>query len=220
MHHVITGATSGIGQAVAQSLHERGDELTLLVRDPARVIDLPRARVVVADLADPAALVDLDLPDRVDSLIHCAGVVTLGRVEDVDVAVWQQQLTINLVAPAALTSAVLPALRATGGTVVFINSGAGLRADAEWGGYAASKFGLRALADSLRAEEPLVRVTTVFPGRTATPMQAQVHEQEGREYDPSVWIDPATVATAIVRAIDLSPDAVMPELVLRPQPRH
>ncbi len=91
-----------------------------------------------------------------------------------------------------LTQALLPALRAAHGTVVFVNSGAGLSANAHWAGYAASKFGLRALADALRAEEAEhgVRVSTVYPGRTATPMQQKVHEQEGRAYDAG-HVDPA-----------------------------
>jgi short-subunit dehydrogenase len=118
-----------------------------------------------------------------------------------------------------LTAPLLPALRAAGGTVVFVNSSAGLQAHARWSAYAASKFGLRALADSLRAEEAGtgVRVTTVFPSRTATPMQEKVHEQEGREYDASRWIQPATVAASVLHVLDLPHDATIPELVIRPR---
>ena len=85
---------------------------------------------------------------------------------------------------------MLPALRAARGTVVFLNSGAGLVAHPEWSAYAASKFGLRAVADSLRAEEAGagVRVTSVYLGRIATPMQQKVHEQEGKDYDPGDWV--------------------------------
>ena len=87
-----------------------------------------------------------------------------------------------------LTRLCLPAVRAARGTVVFLNSGAGQVAHPHWSAYAASKFGLRALADSLRAEEQAhgVRVTTVYPGRTATPMQQKVHQQEGKDYDLSL----------------------------------
>jgi short-subunit dehydrogenase len=107
-------------------------------------------------------------------------------------------------------------LRAAAGTVVFVNSSAGLTAHPQWSAYAASKFGLRALADALRAEEPGLRVTTVFPGRTATPMQEKVHAQEGNEYDAAAWIRPDTVADAIVGVLDLPRDATIPELVVRP----
>ena len=126
---------------------------------------------------------------------------------------------MNLTAPAVLTAHLLPALRAAHGTVVFVSSSAGLVANARWSAYAASKFGLRALADSLRAEEAGngVRVTTVFPSRTATPMQEKVHEQEGRTYDASRWIRPATVVDSILHVLDLPPDATIPELVIRPR---
>jgi NADP-dependent 3-hydroxy acid dehydrogenase YdfG len=103
---------------------------------------------------------------------------------------------------------------------VFVNSGAGQAAHAGWSGYAASKFGLRALADSLRAEETEhgVRVTTVYPSRTATPMQEKVHAQEGTAYDASRWIRPGTVADTVVHVLDLPPDASIPEVTVRPGP--
>src|SRR4051812_1904965 len=117
-----------------------------------------------------------------------------------------------------MTGPLLPALRAAAGTVVFVNSSAGLAAHATWSAYAASKFGLRALADALRAEETGhgVRVTTIFPSRTATPMQEKVHDQEGRTYDASRWIHPGTVTDAIVHVLDLPRDATVPEITLRP----
>ena len=134
-----------------------------------------------------------ELPDTLDSVVHAAGVVELGTVEELTREQWREQLDVNLLAPAELTRLALPALRAARGTVVFVNSGAGLRANPTWSAYAASKFGLRAFADALRREEPEhgVRVTSVFPGRTATPMQQKVHEQEGKEYDAGDWIEPA-----------------------------
>jgi short-subunit dehydrogenase len=100
-----------------------------------------------------------------------------------------------------------------------VNSSAGLQASPSWSAYAASKFGLRALADSLRAEEAGNgdRVTTVFPSRTATPMQEKVHEQEGRTYDASRWIKPETVAETILHVLDVPADATIPEVVVRPR---
>ena len=128
---------------------------------------------------------------------------------------------MNLVAPAVLTRLCLPALRAAAGTVVLVNSGAGLVAHPGWSAYAASKHGLKALADALRAEEGEhgVRVTSVYPGRTATPMQQRVHEQEGKAYDPTAWIEPATVVDAVLHVLDLPGDATIPDLAIRPQPR-
>jgi NADP-dependent 3-hydroxy acid dehydrogenase YdfG len=209
--HLVTGAGSGIGLALADRLAARGDRVIRLTRD---VVDLEDTVAVARWASD---FVD-DL-DRLDSLLHVAGTVDLGPVAELDVDVWQRHLAVNLTAPAVLTSQLLPALRAAGGTVVFVNSSAGLVANAGWSAYAASKFGHRALADTVRAEVAGngVRVTTVFPSRTATPMQEKVHEQEGRTYDAARWIRPGTVVDSVVHVLDLPPDATIPELVIRPR---
>ncbi|MCX3062682.1 SDR family oxidoreductase [Streptomyces beihaiensis] len=224
--HVITGAGSGIGAAVARRLHARGDELYLHARDAGRAKELaakfPGAKTLVGDLDDPDklswAFSHQTLPDRIDSLLHIAGVADLGSVGELTPKSWRHQLNVNLIAPAELTRHFLPQLRAGQGHVVFVNSGAGLNAHANWSAYAASKHGLKALADSLRHEEHGngVRVTSVYPGRTASPMQAKIHQQEGKEYDPSHWIDPESVATTILMSLDLPKDAEVNDLTVRP----
>jgi NADP-dependent 3-hydroxy acid dehydrogenase YdfG len=224
--HVITGAGSGIGAAVARRLHARGDDLVLHARDAARAKQLaaefPGARTLVGDLADPDrlswAFSHQSLPDRVDSLLHIAGVIELGTVGELTPKAWRHQIDVNLLAPAELTRHLLPQLRAARGHVVFVNSGSGLNAHAGWSAYAASKHALKALADALREEEHAagVRVTSVYPGRTASPMQAKVHQQEGREYDPARWIDPESVATTVLMALDLPRDAEVHDLTVRP----
>ncbi|GAA1076313.1 SDR family oxidoreductase [Kitasatospora arboriphila] len=224
--HLITGAGSGIGAVVAERLLARGEDVLLLARDARRAAELRErftgAATLVGDLGDPAKLSwafgHQSLPVELDSLLHIAGVVELGRVGDLPVKAWQEQLNVNAVAPAEITRLLLPSLRLARGHVVFVNSGAGLRADADWSAYAASKFAVRALADALRAEEHGngVRVTTVYPGRTATPMQEKVHRQEGRAYDPAQWIAPESVATAILTALDLPRDAELTEITVRP----
>jgi NAD(P)-dependent dehydrogenase (short-subunit alcohol dehydrogenase family) len=223
--HLVTGAGSGMGAVLAERLLERGDSLVLLARSTERAhdlrTDLPDATVLVADLADVTAVeaVADQLPDSLDSVVHAAGVVDLGPVAELTTAAWQSQLAVNLLGPAVLTRVCLPAVRAARGTFVFVNSGAGLVANPQWSAYAASKFGLRALADSLRAEEQEhgVRVTTVYPGRTATPMQEKVHRHEGKEYDASDWIDPDTVVDAILHVLDLPDDATVSDLTIRPR---
>ena len=210
--HLLTGAGSGIGAVLAQRLLGRGDEVVALARS------VERAEVLVADLAWPESVESLVLPDSLDSVVHAAGIVELGRVSELSVDDWASQLRVNLVSPAALTRVALPALRQARGTVVFVNSGAGLSAHPEWSAYAASKHGLRALADSLRGEEASagVRVTSVFPGRTATPMQEKVHQQEGKAYDAAAWIRPETVADAVLHVLDLPRDATIPDVTVRP----
>ncbi|MET7638616.1 SDR family oxidoreductase [Streptomyces sp. NPDC005438] len=227
--HVITGAGSGIGAAVTRELLARGDELWLVARDAGRARQLaeeyPGAHTLVGDLAEPArlswAFSHQSLPERVDSLLHVAGVVDLGTVAELTPKVWDQTLAANLVAPAELTRLLLPQLRLARGHVVFVNSGAGLRANPQWAAYAASKHGLKALADALRAEEGEhgLRVTSVYPGRTATPMQAKVHQQEGREYDASRWVTPESVARTVLTALDLPVGTEITDLSVRPSPR-
>ena len=216
MRVLLTGGGSGIGHALAQRLAERGDELWLVVRAPDRAADFPGAHVLVADLADPDAIAALDLPVELDAVVHAAGVVELGPVAELSAETWESALRVNVMAPALLTKAALPALRAARGTVVFVNSGAGLQANPQWSAYAASKFGVRAVADALRAEEPELRVSTVFPGRTATPMQEKVHAQEGKEYDAGRWIRPGTVADGVLHVLNLPRDATVTDLMIKP----
>lgn len=221
--HVLTGAGSGIGARLAARLAARGDRLVLVVR-PSGDVALDEAERIDVDLADPAAIAAAGsalraaVGERLDSLIHIAGVVDLAPVAELRADTWNRQLAVNLSAPALLTAELLGPLRAAAGTAVFVNSTAAAGASPGWSAYAASKAGLRALADALRAEEAKhgVRVTTVTPGRTATRMQQQVHEQEGRRYDPTAWIDPDTVAAAIEHCLDLPRDATITELTVRP----
>lgn len=226
--HLITGAGSGIGRLIAERLHARGDRLVLLARSAARADELasafPESVLVVSDLSRPATIapaVQARMPDTIDTVVHAAGIVRLGPVADLPVDAWESQLAVNLVSPAELTRVALPSVRAARGQIVFVNSGAGLTAHPDWAAYAASKHGLKALADALRREEEPhgVRVTSVYPGRTATPMQAEVHAQEGASYDPSRWIDPASVVAAVLAAIDLPRDAVISDVTVRPGPR-
>jgi NADP-dependent 3-hydroxy acid dehydrogenase YdfG len=227
-HYVVTGAGSGIGQAVADRLHERGEALYLAARSPERAEHIakryPGARTFVADLAEPATLSDAlracDLPKQINGLLHIAGTVHLGTVADLTPDAWQTTLAINLTSPAELTRQLLPRLRHPAGHVVFVNSTSGLKTQAEWAAYSASKYALRALADGLRDEEGRtgLRVTTVYPSRTATPMQESVHRHEGRTFEPERWIAPSTVATTVIAALDLPADAEISDITVRVGP--
>ena len=178
--------------------------------------------MLVADLADAAAVeaVADQLPESLDSVVHAAGDrrPRSGRRADhrrLAVAAGGQPGRARRAHPAsACPPCAPPAARSSSSTPARAWS-----RTRSWSAYAASKFGLRALADSLRAEEQEhgVRVTTVYPGRTATPMQQKVHEQEGKEYDASDWIDPATVVDAILHVLDLPDDATVSDLTIRPR---
>jgi short-subunit dehydrogenase len=225
MKALLTGAGSGVGQAVADVLHARGDDLVLLVRNDERAADVRRrylrADVRVADLVAYAALAEVvsDI-GHLDALVHAAGVIELGAVGDLNLEDLTGQLGVNLVAPTELTRALLPALRTARGQVLFLNSSAGLTASPQWGAYAATKFGLKAIADSLRAEEAEagVRVTSVYLGRVSTPMQAKVREQEGLPYDAAEFASPGSAAATIVHVLDLPRDSTVPDIRFRPGP--
>lgn len=215
---MVTGATGGIGRELVGMLTAMGEQVLACGRSADTLRELPAVPVII-DLSDPASLAGdpaLTGLQRLDGLVHAAGIVGLGTVADTPYQVWLDQLTVNLAAAAELTRVLLPALRAASGRVVFVNSGAGIRANAGWGAYAASKHGLRALADALRAEEPALRVTTVFPGRTDTPMQQAVRAAEGGPYEADEYLRPTTVAEAILAALNSPQDAHLTELVLRP----
>lgn len=226
MKVLLTGAGSGVGSAVADVLHARGDDLVLLARNDQRTAELqeryPGADVRTADLAEFDKIAErVTGIERLDAVVHSAGVIELGPIGELPFEHLTAQLRVNLVAPTELTRALLPALRAARGQVVFLNSSAGLVANPEWGAYAASKFGLKAIADSLREEEAGhgVRVTSVYLGRTSTPMQQKVREQEGLPYDAADWASPESAAATIVHTLDLPRDLTIPDVRVRPAPR-
>ena len=219
---LVTGASRGIGAAVARALAP-GHDLLLGGRDTsaleALAQELPGARPWPVDLTDSATVAEAAGGiERLDVLVHSAGVGLLGTVAETPAATWRQQFEINVVAVAELTRLLLPALRAARGRVVLLNSGAGLTARAGWASYAASKFALRAFADALRAEESVhgVRVTSLHPGRVDTDMQRRVVAQEGGEYRPEAYLRPESVAGAVLLAVTAPDDAELTELVLRP----
>jgi short-subunit dehydrogenase len=229
--HFITGASSGIGAAVAAMLYARGDELWLLARSDERAHELwqrfPQAEILVADLANPlgleVVLLSAVLPRLLDCLLHIAGVIDFSLTAELAAGQIQEQVNVNMVAPMILTRALLPALRRARGLVLVANSTATLSADAPGrSAYVASKSGVRGFADVLRLEESPhgVRVTTVLPGRTDTPMQERVHEQEKKVYDGAQLMRPDTVARSILHVIDLPADATIHDLTIRPMPHQ
>ncbi len=219
---LITGASRGIGAAVAAALADTHD-LLLGGRDEAALAataaGLAAARPWPVELTDYAAVrAAVAGIDRLDVLVHSAGISRLGAVADVDPADWRESYEVNVVAVAELTRLLLPALRAAAGHVVVVNSGSGLNANPKWGPYAASKFALRAFTDVLRQEEPTLRVTAIHPGRTATDMQRLVRDFEGGDYEPDRYMNPASVAGLIKSAIDTPPDAHVHQVIIRQRP--
>ena len=222
---VITGASSGIGRAIADDLGVAGFRLHLLGRREEALCAAGEGHTArVCELVDEdqlrataAALLD---SGPIDLLIHSAGVVTLGSLGESPIEDLDLNYAVNVRAPVLLTQLLLPRLVERRGQVVFINSGAGLSARAQWGHYAAGKHALRAVADALRDEVRAagVRVMTCYPGRTATPMQARVRALEGQPYEPSDYASPADVARVVCEALALPRSAEVTELKVRPGP--
>jgi len=218
---LVTGGGRGLGAAIARELAPTHD---LLLGGRRResldtiLEELPDATPWPVDLLDHDAVARaVEGIDRLDVLVHNAGVAELGTVAESDPAQWRDTFEANVVSVVALTRLLLPALRAANGHVVLINSGSGLNARAGWGSYAASKFALRAFGDVLRQEEPALRVTSVHPGRIDTDMQRAIVAAEGREYDASQFLSPGTVARAVRQAVETPADAHPTEIVLRPR---
>lgn len=223
---LVTGASRGIGLAVAREL--AGDRTLLLggrdadaLRDLARTF--PAARPFVADLTDPDAVAEavaaLDLDGGLAALVHSAGILVPGRVEELTAADWARSFAVNVTAVADLTRLLLPALRSARGTVVTVNSGSGFTAGPGTSAYSASKFALRAFSDALRAEEAPhgVRVSSVHPGRVDTDMQHELRGFEQGEYEPAHYLRPESVARAVGLAVRATDEASLDVISVRPR---
>ncbi|WP_048472495.1 SDR family oxidoreductase [Mycolicibacterium chlorophenolicum] len=217
---MITGASGGLGAALADALAPT--HTLFLAGRPSERLDAVAGRLGATtwpvDLADPDAIPAVVEPIvELDVLIHNAGVAYPGRVAETTVDQWRSTMAVNVIGAVALTLELLPALRAASGHVVFINSGAGINASPGLASYSASKFALRGFADSLRADEPSLRVTSVHPGRIATAMQEDLVAYEGREYDPGQYLSVQTVARVTADAINAPRDAHVHEVIVRPR---
>ncbi|MEX3656172.1 SDR family oxidoreductase [Mycolicibacterium fortuitum] len=222
---LITGAAGGIGSAIAAALAPT--HTLLLAGRPSARLDALAERLGAPtwplDLTDADSIESAtEVLAELDVLVHNAGVLYPGRVAESIAEQWRASFEVNVTGAVALTLALLPALRAASGHVVFINSGAGQKVSAGMASYSASKFALRAFADSLRADEPSLRVTSIFPGRVDTEMQRDLVAYEnavtdgGGDYDPAKFLKPETVAGLVATAVTTPPDGHVHEIVVRP----
>ena len=228
---LVTGASRGIGRAIALGLVAEDATVCLVGRDTA-VLD------AVAQSADrgrprPVALhADVTSDDdirglaerlqhefgRLDLLVHSHGSYLRGPVASVPAADLDLLYRANVRSVYVLTQSLLPLLKASRGQIVFVNSSIVGNAQPELSQYAATKQALRALADSLRQElnPEGVRVLAVYPGRTATPRQAGIHALEGKPYHPERLIQPEDVAFIVISALKVARTAEVTDIHLRP----
>ncbi|OFP86741.1 SDR family oxidoreductase [Corynebacterium sp. HMSC059E07] len=212
---VVTGATGGMGAEIIKDL-ARDHRVYALGR---RAGELPEAENIVPVAIDLLSLLDgsplpaeLSSLERVDVLVHAAARADKRSVESARPEDWRAQMDLNVHVPAELTRLLLPALRAAEGLVVFINSGAGIHSYGDNVIYAATKHALYALADGLRLGELGIRVSTVAPGPTDTPML-----QGLQDYNPEHVIAPVEVAKAIRATVDAGPTTQLTEIRVRPR---
>src|SRR4051794_41165569 len=203
MRVLITGASTGIGRATALALARRGATVLAGVRDPADGEALGPAvtplRLDVTDPDDVAAAGAQAARGGLDGLVNNAGIAVSGPLEFLPLEALRRQLEGNAIGQLAVTQACLPALRERRGTIVNVSSISGRAAYPMFGPYAASKFALEALSDSLRRElrGSGVHVVLIEPGGVATPiwergmsradalweaMPAEAHARYGRLY--------------------------------------
>ena len=191
---VVTGASRGLGRALAGALAGAGYQLIIDARD-CRALeataaelratrDLPERAVVTlpGDITDPAHRAALagaaDAAGGASLLINNAGILgasPLPALADYPVADLRASFEVNVIAPVALTQLFLPGLRSLGGAVLSVTSDAAVEAYAGWGGYGAAKAALEQACHVLAAEEPAVRVWWVDPGDLRTYMHQQAY---------------------------------------------
>jgi NAD(P)-dependent dehydrogenase (short-subunit alcohol dehydrogenase family) len=201
----VTGASSGIGRAVALACAAHQANVILIGRNAGRLEAVhaeiaaagrPEATIAVLDLEkalagdyDRLAAALLERFGRLDGLLHNAALLgMLAPIEHYDVPTWCRVLHVNVTAAFALTQVLLPALRKSAdASVVFTASSVGRRGRAYWGGYAVSKFALEGLSQVLADElEGIthVRVNTLNPGRARTAMRRQAYPAEDSDAPP------------------------------------
>jgi NAD(P)-dependent dehydrogenase (short-subunit alcohol dehydrogenase family) len=207
---LVTGASSGLGRALAIECARAGATVILCGRNTAKLgrvydeielLPAPQPAIATLDLA-VATAVDYDALaqtiatefGKLDGLVHCAGLLgDRTPLEQYDVPTWCRVLHVNLTAPFILTQVLLPSLRRSpDASVVFVSSGVVRNPRAFWGAYAVAKTGLESVRSLWAQElegEPNIRVNSVNPGRMRTPMRAAAYPAE----DPNTLPTPASV---------------------------
>jgi clavulanate-9-aldehyde reducatase len=232
---VVTGASSGIGEATVRALSGAGASVALGARRADRLealadrLDGPKLvrEIDVSDEEQARAFVQAanDELGGVHILVNNAGVMLLGPVADADVEEWRRMISVNLLGLLYCTHAALPLLEASGGgDIVNVSSVAGRRADAGAAVYNMTKFGVHAFSEALRQEalHAGVRVTVVAPGFVETELQGHNTDpvvvramSRSREQIGDV-LKPEDIAEAIVHAVTRPRHVCVNEVVVRP----
>lgn len=228
---VVTGASSGLGKAIALGLAAQGAELYLAARRKELLEGVAAEARSRGARAHPC-LLDLTNDEDIRALGHkvqseagklhilvlCGGAIAHGPHAAAPIADLDLMYRSNLRGHYALVQTVLPLLKKAPGQIVFINSSAGLRSPAGAGQFSATQHAFRSIADSLRDEINAdgIRVLSVYPGRTATPRMERVFGKEGRAYKPELLMQPEDVAEMVVHSLRLPRTAEVTDISIRP----
>lgn len=230
---LITGASSGIGEAAARLIAAKGASVVLGARRTERLEKLVNeiraeggsasaCALDVTDLSAMQAFVDFAKAQygKVDVIINNAGVMPLSPLASLKVAEWNQMLDVNVRGVLHGIAAVLPGMEAQGhGQVINISSIGGLAVSPTAAVYCATKFAVRAISDGLRQETDKIRVTVVCPGVVESELADSISDEVAREEMRAfrrVALSADAIARALAYAIEQPDDVDVSEIVVRP----
>jgi len=230
---LVTGASSGIGEATARHLAAAGhhvvlgarrvDRLTLLVKELTEAgHSAEYAELDVTSLDSVTAFADgaLSRHGRIDVLVNNAGVMPLSPLDALHVQEWNQMIDVNLRGVLHGIAAVLPAMREHGtGHIVNIASTAAYRVDPTAAVYCATKYAVRAISEGLRQESRDLRVTVISPGLTRSELTDGIDDVDMRAFADqmmAIAIPAAAIGEAIVYAVNQTAEVDVNEIVIRP----
>ncbi|ETS84310.1 hypothetical protein PFICI_02335 [Pestalotiopsis fici W106-1] len=187
---IVTGASRGLGLAIAQILIRASHKVFLVARSESGLQKIKsenpsNVEYLAADLADfstsPKVIeAAVKAFGKVDGIVINHAVLTpLSKIADVDIEEWRRSYDINVASPLALVKAALPELRKTKGCIVFVSSGASVGAYTAWGAYGTAKAAINHLCAHLAVEEPAITSVAISPGKVDTDMQQQIRELGG-----------------------------------------
>jgi NADP-dependent 3-hydroxy acid dehydrogenase YdfG len=226
---VITGSTSGIGAAVARALSAHGMQVYLIGRDARTLAALarriPARRLRGSAVADLRSVKEIHallrrlqraLP-RIDILLHCAGEHRFTAAGSLDSDAFGALFELNVRAPYLLTHGLLPQLTRAKGLVIFVNSSIVRGSGQGVALYKASRHALQGFTDSVRQDlnGRGIRVSSVFPGRTATSRMRHIYAHERRPYKPSALLSARDLAQVVVALTTLPRRAEITDVHLR-----
>jgi NADP-dependent 3-hydroxy acid dehydrogenase YdfG len=226
---IVTGASSGIGADVGQVLAAAGMQVFLIGRNPQKLASamrrIPAGRRAGSATVDLRSLTDVrrllrelrQRHPRIDVLVHCAGEYHRSQPGGADGEAFNLMFEVNVRAPYLITQGLAPQLERAAGQVVFLNSSIVRNPGRGVAAYKATQHAVQGLTDSLREDmnKRGVRVSSLFPGRTATPLMRRIYRDEGKPYKPKLLLSAREVAQLVLMLTQLPPRVEITDLNVR-----